>query len=129
MVGLLFTLIILLFNFELQQREEDNTGPTITYDYEHRAVILEGRFVITSFRSRSLNRDLFEYLYLHPGREISVDELDVKILKGRDVNLAKVSDAMGFRSEIKRLLFTCRADSITYHPEKLTKYEGVLKII
>lgn len=90
--------------------------------------MLDERFVVASFRNGSFNRTLFEFLYENQGRKISFEELDQKVLKGRTVNLAKAGDAMGFKCELKKLLFTCDGDSITFHPEKLASYDGPLKI-
>lgn len=91
--------------------------------------MLDGRFVVTTFRQFSLNRNLFEYLYQNPGRRITFEELDKEIFKGRSINLAKVADAMGFKCELRKLLFTCDGDSITFHPESLAVYNGPLKIM
>ncbi|MGT3339586.1 hypothetical protein ACVSUB_21320 [Yersinia enterocolitica] len=124
----LFSLIIILFNYKETYDDKDKVRPSISYDVNVRQVILNGQFAVTSFRCGSLNHLLFEYLYSNPDRKISFDELDEKILKGRHVNLNKVSDAMGFRCELKRLLFTCGSDFIIFHPSQLVDYDGVLKI-
>ncbi|CAK9883878.1 MAG: hypothetical protein XXXJIFNMEKO3_00252 [Candidatus Erwinia impunctatus] len=91
-------------------------------------MILDDKFVVTSFRQHSLNRSLFEYLYHNPGRVIDIAELDKEVLKGRSLNLAKIGDAMGFKSELRRLLFTCEGNTIIYHPDKLADFPGLLKI-
>lgn len=103
--------------------------PSLFYDYETRQVILDGRYVVAAFRNHSLNHTLFEYLYSNPDRKIELSELDCSVLKGRAINLTKVADAMGFRNELRRLLFTADASSITFHPTRLAINKDVIKVI
>ncbi len=127
--ALLYLLIISLFKHREYYCHDSKVGPSISYDTQTRQVILDGRFVVTTFRHCSLNRSLFEYLYQNPGRRITVEELDNEIFKGRSITLSKVGDAMGFKCELRKVLFTCDGDSITFHPEKLASYNGPLKIM
>lgn len=126
----LYALIILLFKYKTPcvSDEKVKKGISIAYSQETRQVIINDKFVVTSFRNASLNRCLFEYLYENPGRKISFEELDKEIFKGRTVTLAKVGDAMGFKSELRKLLFTVEGDFITFHPEKLENFSGILKL-
>lgn len=125
---LIYVLLMALLYHEEPEEDESKCRPSITYDKENRQVLLDGRFIVTTFRNCSLNRTLFEYLYSNPGRKITFEELDREIFKGRSINLAKMGDAMGFKCELRRLLFTCEADTITYHPDKLSRCNGPLKI-
>ena len=125
---LLYALLMTLLYHSVSEVDDSKCCPSITYDEENRQVLLDGRFIVATFRSCSLNRTLFEYLYLNPGRKITFEELDREIFKGRNINLSKIGDAMGFKCELRRLLFTCEADTITYHPDKLSRYNGPLKI-
>ncbi len=125
---LLYVLIFSLFKYSEPNDKDTTVRPSVSYDYETRQVILNGYFIVTTFRYSSLNRSLFEYLYCNPGRRIAFEELDKEVLKGRTVNLSKVGDAMGFKCELRRLLFTCEGDSIMFHPEKLANYDKPLRI-
>lgn len=129
---LLYFLIVQLFRIDTLKadvRAVESRAASLSYDQETRQVVLYERFVVASFRQCSLNRSLFEYLYSNPGRKISFEELNDNVLKGREVNLSKVADAMGFKCELRKLLFTCDTDSITFHPEKLDKLDAPVKIL
>ncbi|WP_416414336.1 hypothetical protein [Pantoea sp. App145] len=128
---LLFILVITLMEMKsktdkFHQRE---ARPSLAYDYETRSVILDDRYILATFRSQSLNHTLFEYLYRNPERKIEFTELDHEVLKGRVLNLTKAADAMGFRCDLRRLLFTADGNSITFHPSKISFIKGVIKVI
>ncbi|MEG5901633.1 hypothetical protein [Enterobacter bugandensis] len=130
-VLLLFILIVTLFELREPIKEIQRSScirSELLYDVETRTVTLGERYILTTFRYRSLNHTLFEYLYHNPGRKIERGELEKEVLRGRDVNLVKVADSMGFRCDLRRILFTADRDSITFHPEKLSNYNGVVKI-
>lgn len=80
--------------------------------------------MIAVFRHGSLNCDFFEFIYKNPGRALTVEEIERLVFKGRLVDLNKMADAMGFRGELKRLLFSFDARSFTYHPDKLNEITG-----
>ncbi|MDO6409419.1 hypothetical protein [Pantoea phytobeneficialis] len=102
--------------------------PSLLYDYDTRTVILDGRYIVASFRNQSLNHTLFEYLYNNPDRKIALSELDDVVLRGRILNLTKAADAMGFRNELRRLLFTADASSIIFHPSRLKINKDMIKV-
>jgi hypothetical protein len=128
---LLFALVITLMEINPLPAEHHHPSvrPTLIYDYETRCVILDGRYIVASFRSHSLNHSLFEYLYNNPDRKIELAELENVVLKGRILNLTKAADAMGFRNELRRLLFTADADSIVFHPSRLIGNKDMIKVI
>lgn len=128
---LLFILVIALMEISnpLAEHSHQTAAPSLIYDYETRSVILDDRYIVASFRSHSLNHTLFEYLYSNPDRKIELTELEDVLLKGRMLNLTKAADAMGFRNELRRLLFTADADSIIFHPSRLTVNKEKIKVI
>lgn len=87
--------------------------------YVDRKLIVDNFFVIASFSNGSLNCEIFEYLNKNKDRKITVDELQENVFRGREVNFSKIIDAMGINGDMKRILFTCARDSITYHPYKI----------
>ncbi len=109
-------------------REPDATPDTpsflIEYDEKNYEVILNGKIVVTCFRSDSLNRHLFEYLLKHPEQKVMYSDLQ-PIFLGRDVALSKVPDQMGFKKDIKKSLFTCTKNSIVYHPSRLASVKKI----
>lgn len=128
---LLFFLVIMLMEMkrhsELEKQLE--VRPSLIYDFETRSVILDERYIVATFRNQSLNHTLFEYLYKNPDRTIELPELDHEVLKGRVLNLTKAADAMGFRSDLRRILFTADCNSITFHPSRLILSRGEIKVM
>ncbi|ASX26945.1 hypothetical protein [Candidatus Williamhamiltonella defendens] len=98
------------------------------YNALNRQVIIDDFFVVVSFRKGSLNCCLFEHLNNHQGIRLTYDDLDTSVFKGRNVELNKVVDAMGFKGDLKRILFTFDSNSITFHPEKLNQSIDLIKI-
>lgn len=94
-------------------------------EYADRKLVVDGFWVVASFRSRSLNCDIFEYLNANQGREIFIDELEKHVFKGRVVVLSKIVDSLGVRGDLKKILFSLTAESITYHPGKLSAHKVV----
>ena len=107
--------------------KDETSKHTVFYDPLERKLTLDNYFVLASFRNGSLNHKLFEYLNNKKEVEISIDDLS-DVIRGRSIDLNKVVDAMGFRGDLKRLLFTHSSEKITYHPGKLENFIGLISM-
>lgn len=96
-----------------------------TVSYIDRKLIIDDFFVVVSFRSGSLNCDLFEYLNANQKRKIFISELENNVFRGRTINFCKIIDSFGFRGELKRVLFSLDSKSVIYHPEKISEVNSV----
>ncbi|WP_146131945.1 hypothetical protein [Chromobacterium amazonense] len=114
----------------LQEPNEEFSSDekAIYYDYENRKLILDNTFVIACFRSGSFNQELFEYLNKNQEIEVSIEKLKADVIRGREVDLNKVVDAMGFKGDLKKLLFTHTSKSISYHPSKYISHTGIISV-
>lgn len=87
--------------------------------YVNRKVLIDDFFVVASFREGSLNCLLFDYFDSNQNRKIEKKELEDNVFKNRDVVFCKILDNMGFKSDIKKTLFTTGSDYIIYHPDRI----------
>ena len=99
--------------------ESETPRNSVFYNELSREVILNGSIVVATFRTNSLNCQLFEYLNNNKERVIPYDELEKNVLSKRTIQLNKVADQMGFSHGLKKLLFTWSSETIQYHPSKL----------
>lgn len=111
-----FILLLVVFN-----KEQQNTNYRIVYDMKNRRVLINNFFIIVSFRKGTMNNKIFDYLAKNVNRFITYSELNHEIFKGRQVDLNKVVDSMGFKGDLKKILFTYDSEKIIYHPDKLSK--------
>ncbi len=124
----LFFLIVIIYRLNAKNNINKLKGHNLSYNENTRQVIIDGCFVLTSFRQESLNCSLFQYLNKNRDRKLSYDELNDTVFKGRHVELNKVVDAMGFRGDLKRILFSFDTNSITFHPEKLNQVNKLIRL-
>lgn len=96
-----------------------------TVSYIDRKLIVDEFFIVASFRSGSLNCELFEYLNANQKRKIFISELENNVFRGRTVNFCKIIDSFGFRGELKKVLFSLDSESVTYHPDQLREVDSV----
>lgn len=87
--------------------------------YKDRKLIIDDFIIIAAFRTGSLNEEIFEYLYNHQNQKVFLSDLERNVFKGRTVIFNKIVDSLGFKSDLKRLLFTTGKDFIIYHPDKI----------
>lgn len=95
--------------------------------YKDRKLIVDGFIVIAAFRAGSLNGDIFEYLHNHQNQKVFLYDLEKNVFKGRTVIFNKIVDSLGFKSDLKRILFTTGKDFIIYHPDKINN-EKIVKV-
>lgn len=124
----LFFLIVVIYHIEAKNNVNQLKKHDLSYNENTRQVILDGCFVLTSFRQGSLNCSLFQYLNQNRDKKLSYDELNDRVFKGRHVELNKVVDAMGFRGDLKRILFSFDANSIIFHPEKINQVNDLIRL-
>lgn len=115
-----FILLLLVFN-----ENKQDINYRIIYDRKNRRVLINNFFIIVSFREGTMNNKLFDYLAKNENRFIVYAELNNEIFKGRKIDLNKVVDAMGFKGDLKKILFTYDSEKIMYHPNNLTKVSNI----
>jgi hypothetical protein len=128
LITIIMVLLCIILIYSIIEDGAKRKNHTIEYDYEYRQLIIDGTFVAACFRNGSLNHELFEYLNKNKNKLVSYAELESSVFRGRAVDLNKVIDAMGFKSDLKRLLFSFDAHNITYHPEKLERHDGIISL-
>lgn len=121
--GVLLFLLILIFALYQQRPEEISKKHTVKY--VNKKLIIDEFFIVVSFRSGSLNCELFDYLNDNKEREITLRELEVNVFRGRDVNFCKIIDSFGFRGDLRKVLFSVGDKSITYHPSKINSINSI----
>ena len=124
----LFVSLLVLAGMDAGNPGDKKNRHFVSYDGLNRKVILDGAFVVVCFRQHSLNHSLFEYLNRHSGRKVTYKELDNDVLKGRVVELNKAVDAMGFKGDLKRLLFSFDSQGIMYHPDHMHDVTDIISI-
>lgn len=121
--------LFILFNFGLLllafHENKQHINYRIVYDIKNRRVLINNFFILVSFRDGTMNNKIFEYLAKNENRFVTYAELNNEIFKGRDIDLNKVVDSMGFKGDFKKILFTYDNQKIMYHPNKLAKISNI----
>ncbi|WP_395971555.1 hypothetical protein WH390_15020 (plasmid) [Candidatus Arsenophonus nilaparvatae] len=122
MLYFIILLVIVIFCFIVSIPNKTKTiSHKVTYDLKTRRVLIDNFFVLVSFRNETMNHKVFEYLAKNENQYVTYDELDKSIFNGRKVELNKIVDAMGFKGELKKILFSFDSKKIIYHPKKLSE--------
>lgn len=125
-IGLIFLSLFCALNYIERQSSDKNLE--VSYNEEKKHVILDGRYIVASFRAKSLNCEFFEYLYNNKDRFIPISELEDHVLRNRVCQLVKMPDQMGFPSQLKKLIFTCTNEGITYHSRPKLDADSQIKL-
>ncbi len=125
-IAVIFAFMLLALN--LIERQDCSTTLKISYDSQTREVIVNDRFIITTFRAKSLNCEFFEYLDKNQNRLIPISELKEHVFRNRTYQLSKMPFQMGFTENLRRQLFTCTNEGIIYHPDITLKPSERIKL-
>ena len=117
--------VLIVLEMQSEHSKADLKKEVHRISFSGRKLIIDDFFIIASFREGSLNCSIFEYLDGNKNRKVSLVELEKNVFKGREIIFYKIVDNMGFKSDLKKVLFTIESDYIIYHPEKINSMSNL----